>query len=197
MLSKRRTPPHICDMTARARVVLKRAVQEMERRCPDPSFSRFPQPGIRRRRSGAATATIFRPLPTRRRSTNYWKRFPRWRSICCRTIIPILLRNRCSCRSPRCAKPNRPQAEWRRSSIARCGICCAPPAARWSGRGAAATKSGTARLPNEISPCPSAFRADTPPMLSCVRPDCRKRSERARSRGVVRRARFRKDHAAG
>jgi hypothetical protein len=24
----------------------------MERRCPDPSFSRFPRPGIRRRRSG-------------------------------------------------------------------------------------------------------------------------------------------------
>jgi hypothetical protein len=28
-------------------------------------------------------------------------------------------------------------------------------------------------------PCLSAFRADTPPMLFCVKPDCRKRSNLA------------------
>ena len=50
------------------------------------------------------------------------------RSVC-RTIIPMSHRNRCSCRSPRCAKLNRPRAEWRRSSTAPCGICCGPLAA--------------------------------------------------------------------
>jgi len=33
----------------------------------------------------------------------------------------MLRRSHCSCRSPRCAKLNRPRAEWRRSSIARPG----------------------------------------------------------------------------
>ena len=42
------------------------------------------------------------------RSTNCWRRYRRWRSTCCPTIIPTSIRRRCSCRSPRCAKPSRP-----------------------------------------------------------------------------------------
>src|SRR6478736_3080178 len=61
------------------------------------------------------------------RWTGFWKKYPRWRSICCPTIIRELLRDRFSCRSPRCAKPNPPRTEWRRNSIARCGNCCAQP----------------------------------------------------------------------
>lgn len=79
----------------------------MERRCPNLLFSRFPPPGTRRRWSGAGIATTFPPPPMRRRSTNCWKRFPRWRSIYCRTITRISRPSRYSCRSPRCAKPNR------------------------------------------------------------------------------------------
>src|SRR4249920_1324516 len=60
---------------------------------------------------------------------NYWRRYPRWRSTSCRTIIRGSTPLRCSCRSPHCAKPNRPWSEWRRSSTARRGTCCAPPAA--------------------------------------------------------------------
>src|SRR4030081_2602289 len=41
---------------------------------------------------------------------------------------------RYSCRSPHCAKPNRPWSEWRGSSTARCGACCAPPAAPSPGK---------------------------------------------------------------
>jgi hypothetical protein len=43
--------------------------------------------------------------------------------------------------------------------IARCGICCGLPAARWSGKAAAATKSGTAQSRDEILLCPLAFPA--------------------------------------
>jgi hypothetical protein len=103
--------PDLCyDMPARAGPC-DASRQATERRCPDLSFSRFPQPGIRRRRSGADIATTFRPPPTRRRSTNCWKRFPRWRSIYCRTIMLMARRNLCSYGSRRSAKPNRPRAE--------------------------------------------------------------------------------------
>ena len=84
-----------------------------EHQCPDPSSSRSPQPGIRRHRSGAGIVTTYPPPPMRRRSTDCWKRFPRWRSICCRTTTPTLRRNRCFCRSPHCA--DRLRAEWLRS----------------------------------------------------------------------------------
>ena len=51
-----------------------------------------------------------------------------------------------SFRSLHCVRPNWRWVEWRRSLIARYGIYCAPPVVVWFGLGAAATKSGTARL---------------------------------------------------
>src|ERR1019366_502669 len=77
-----------------------------------------------------------------------------------------------------------PRVEWRRNSIARCEIYCAPPAARWSGKAAAATKSGTARSRSETLQCPSAFPADTPPMPFCVRLACPRRSDEVRHDAV-------------
>jgi hypothetical protein len=68
-----------------------------------------------------------------------WRRYPRWRSTSCRTIIRRSTPHHCSCRSPHCAKPNRLRSEWRRSSTARCGTCCATPAASSCGKAAAAT----------------------------------------------------------
>jgi hypothetical protein len=85
--------------------------------------------------------------------------------------------SRCSSRSPLYAKPNRLRAEWRRSSIARCGICCAPQVVLWFGKAEAATKSDTARSRNETSRYLSAFPAVTPRTLSCVRPDFPRGSE--------------------
>ena len=90
-----------------------------------------------RRRSGAGTVTTYRLRPTRRRSTNCWRRYLRWRSTCCRTTIRTSILLRYTCRSQRCAKPSRPWPEWRRSSTVRCGTCCAPPAAPSFGKGAA------------------------------------------------------------
>ena len=80
-------------------------------------------------------------------------------------------------RSLRCAKLNRSPTEWRRSSIARCGNCCSPPDAQWSGR-AWTRNLGKVRSRSGISaPCPLAFPAVTPPMRSCVRRAFPKRSE--------------------
>ena len=73
-------------------------------------------------RSGQDIATTFRRRPTRRRSTNCWRKSPPRRSICCPTITPESIREIYFCKSLRCAKLNQPLGEWRRNSTRRCAL---------------------------------------------------------------------------
>ena len=122
--------------------------------------------GTRKPLSGADIATTFRPPPPRPCSTNCWRKSRRWRSIFCLTITRASIRPR-SCKSPRCVKPSRPRPEWRRSSTGAYASCCAPRAASWCAKAKAVTRSGRARSPSEISPCPSASQVAIPRMPSC------------------------------